>query len=427
MNGAFEPQGEVAGVRSGALSEVRLRVHRAAPYAISFALAVLVALMWVRLIGHVVDYWDGVSTDRREDFVAFYAAASQVRDGFAFTIYQPEMIAEVEEVLLGRAAGRHDGLAFMNPPFVAGMLQPLTFLPYGVAQAVWFAVSALAVACSIALLWPDLRMLRRRWALAFALAAIASYPVFMSLLYGQLSPLVLVGWALAYRFGAQGRPGRAGVALAVSLVKPQLAVVPLLYLVVMGRWRALGGFACGAAALVVLSALLAGPHVVFVDYPTLLFRSVFWREEFGVNRSDMFGWHAFLLRSLPTAVADLGPVLTALLSVATLLAAVAIWRRQRSLDDVWAPMIAVGAATVLVSPHIHTHDLLILILPAALLAVHRRDAIAVAASGLLLFAVPMAMIRVNLATPLLALALAVALAEVFRAKQEVRVSTRVAL
>jgi hypothetical protein len=69
-------------------------------------------------------------------------------------------------------------------------------------------------------------------------------------------------------------------------------------------------------------------------------------------------------------------------------------------------MLAVAAATILVSPHTHTHDLLILMLPAALIAAHRRDAVSIVAAALLLFAVPMAMLGVNLATPMLAAALA---------------------
>jgi hypothetical protein len=354
---------------SGHTSLIGARLHDAAPHLMNVALAVVAAGFWARLIAHVIDYWDGISIDRREDFVAFYAAASQVRDGLASTIYQPDVIARVEEAALGRSAGRVDGLAFMNPPFVAGIMQPLTLLPYGVAQAVWFAASALAVAVSIALLWPDLRKLRRRWALAFALAAIASYPVYMSMLYGQLSPLVLLAWVLSYRLGAKGHPVAAGLALSLSLVKPQLAVVPVLYLLVTGRWRVLAGFAGGALGWAALSAALAGPRMAFVGYPAFLLHSLRWSDEFGVNRIDMFGWHAFFMRELPGSGAMLDLLPAAALSLITLAAAVFVARRRRSVDELWAPALAIAAATILVSPHIHTHDLLILMLPAAQIVV----------------------------------------------------------
>jgi len=383
------------------------RAGRVGAYLAIAALALLTASLWGYLIAHVVDYWDGTSSELREDFVAFYAAGRLVRDGFGDAIYQPEAVAQVEEALLGRPAGRHGGLAFMNPPFVAGLFQPFSLLSYGIAQAVWFGVSAAVVVASIALLWPDLRSLRRRWALAFALASLASFPVFSSLVYGQLSSLVLLSWVLSYRFSRQGHELPSGLALAMSFIKPQLAVVPALYLLATGRWRSLGGFAAGAAALLVLSVALTGPQVVFVDYPSFLLESLQWREEFGVNRIDMFGWRSFLIRVLPSSGEALRLGLTVALSIATLAAALVVWRRRRSLDDLWAPTLALAAATILVSPHVHTHDLQILMLPAALLAAQRRDAVAVAVAALLLFAIPMGMFGVNLATPALAAGLAI--------------------
>ena len=400
---------------SGTISALAsARAGRAGAYLVIAVLALLTAGLWGYLIAHVVDYWDGTSSELREDFVAFYSAGRLVRDGLGDTIYQPEVVAQVEEALLGRPAGRHGGLAFMNPPFVAGLFQPFTVLSYGTAQAVWFGVSALVVAASLALLWPDLRKLRRRWALAFALASLASFPVFSSLVYGQLSSLVLLSWVVSYRLSRQGREVPAGLALAASLIKPQLAIVPALYLLATGRWRALGGFAAGAAALVGLSVALTGADVVFVGYPAFLIESLQWQEEFGVNRIDMFGWRSFLIRTLPASGEAVRLALTVALSIATLAAALVVWRRRRGRDELWAPILALAASTILVSPHVHTHDLQILMLPAALLAAQRRDGVAVAAAGLLLFAIPLGMFGVNLATPALAAGLAIVAAMALR-------------
>jgi hypothetical protein len=366
------------------------------------ALGLLAAGVWARLIAHVIDYWDGISEDRREDFVAFYAASMQVKRGFASTIYDPQIIGGVEETVLGRTAGRVDGLAFMNPPFVAGAMQPLALVSFGVAQAIWFAVSAVMVAACIALLWPDLRRLRGRSAVMFAIAAVASYPVYMSMLYRQLSPLILLAWVLAYRLGVRGHAMLAGAALSLALIKPQFAVVPVLYLLVTSRWRMLAGFAIGALVLAASSAALAGPYVSFIGYPAYLLETLRWREEFGVNRLDMFGWHAFIIRSLPGFDPTIGLLLTAVLCALTLIAAIVIWRQPHRCDEMWAPALAIAAATILISPHSHTHDLLVLMLPAALLAGRRGDAVSMAGAALLLFAVPMGLVGVNIATPMLA-------------------------
>jgi hypothetical protein len=373
-------------------------------------LGVQVAVSWSYLIAHVVDYSDGASDELREDFVAFYAAGTMVGVGIGGAIYQPQAVAFVEQAILGRPAGRETGLAFMNPPFVAGLIEPLTELSYGKAQAVWFGISVLAVAISLAALQPELRKMGGGRAAIFALAALASFPVYASLLYGQLSPLVLLSWVIFYRLSVSGRYGRAGIALAASLIKPQLAFVPLLYLVTTRRWRALGGFVVGAAVLAGVSVLLAGGKTTFVEYPAMLARSIGWRQEFGMNRPNMFGWNAFLTRVLPPDDQMVILLLTLLTSAVTLFLAILVWRRQPDLDDGSRPALALAAATILASPHMHQHDLEILLLPAALLAAYRRDSAGLAVPAVLLFVLPLATIGPNLAPPLLAAVLLVVVA-----------------
>ena len=300
----------------------------------------------------------------------------------------------------------------MNPPFVAGMFVPLTGMSYGHAQAVWFAVSAAAIVASIALLWPEFRGRGRSWSSVFVLAALTSLPVFWSLLYGQLTPLVLLSWVLFYRLSSSGREGSAGLVLAAAWIKPQLAFVPLLFLLATGRWRALAGHAAGGAVLLVASTLLAGANTTFVQYPAFLLHSLQWTQEFGVNRLNMVGWSSFFLRVLPEAP-ETARVLSVVLAGATLVAAAALWRQRRRLDAGSAPVLALAIAAVLTSPHVHTHDLAVLLLPAAAVVAHRRDALAYLVPALLFFIIPAATFAPNVITPLLALVLAIALANAF--------------
>ncbi|MBI4570859.1 MAG: DUF2029 domain-containing protein [Chloroflexi bacterium] len=384
--------------------------QKVVPLLLALALVAQVAWSWSHLIAHVVDYADGASDERREDFVAFYAAGTMIGEGLGSAIYQPQIVASVEHSILGRAAGRGTGLAFMNPPFVAGLVRPLAELSYGQAQAVWFGVSVLAVALSLALLRPELRRMGRGRAALFGLAALASFSVYASLLYGQLSPLVLLSWVTFYRLSVSGRYGTAGLALAASLIKPQLAFVPVVYVITTRRWRALGGLAIGATVLACVSVVLAGARTTFMEYPSVLARSIGWRGEFGTNRVNMFGWNSFFTRVLSPDEQTLTLLLTVVLSVFTLILAVLVWRKQAYLGDGSRPMLALAAATILASPHMHKHDLQILLLPAALLAAYRPDAAGLAVPALLLFLLPLATIGPNLAPLLLTAVLAVVVA-----------------
>ncbi len=364
------------------------------------ALAVA-GITWALLLLHVADYWDGASDELREDFVAYYAAASLIERGIPDAIYDPDIVADVEESILGRPAGRSNGLVFLNPPFIAGALQPLVRLPYGQAQAVWFAITAAVVAASIALLWPELRRLPRPWGVIFAIGALASLPVFWSLLYAQLTPFVLLSWVGFYRLYASKHEGPAGFVLALSLVKAHLVIAPLLFLLVKGRWRAIAGFTAGAALFVGGSVAFVGWETAFRDYPALLIRSLSWQSEFGVNRVHMLSWSSMLLTLFPTMglMTKLG--ISLLLSAATFLAAGLVWRSRERLDDGVLPVTALAVATVVGAPHVHLQDMQIFLLPAALFVACRRDVVGLLGAVLLLFAIPASSFGPNVAPLLL--------------------------
>ena len=137
-----------------------------------------------------------------------------------------------------------------HPPSAFVLVLPVAWLPWKEASALWAALMLAAIAGA----W---------WALgaspelAAALAPLTLLwpPAAWSL--GQLTPLWLLGLALAWRL--RERPAGAGAAIALaSLTKflPALSLVPLL---AVGRWRALRGFAAvWAATLAVLLLLRPG-------------------------------------------------------------------------------------------------------------------------------------------------------------------------
>jgi hypothetical protein len=372
----------------------------------------LAATRWQQVVVLVADRWDGQTVERREDVVAYYAAGVLVAQGHGDALYQVEAVTGIEEDILGRPAGQHGGLAYLNPPFVAALFQPLAYLAYGRAQAIWFALSVLALLAAILLLQPELRRLPSSWAAALVLGALAAFPVFWSLLYGQSSSLILLSWALFYRLLKAGRDGPAGMVLAVALIKPHLALVPVLYLLAMGRWRALFAFGAGTVALAGASVALAGAEVTFVSYPKFLMASVGWENEYGVDRAHMYGWTAFFSTSLPEDGRTVALTLGAVASALTLLAATCVWRSHRSLDDAAQPMLALAIASILISPHIHAQDLQILLLP--LLIASRRDLLYSGPLLVFLLIPVSSVISVNATTAGLATCLAIAAAQGLR-------------
>jgi hypothetical protein len=378
----------------------QIRFKTAVPYVLLVLLALLAAWRWHGALDHVYDTWHGQQIDRREDVVAYYAAGQLVADGFADRIYQPETIAAVEETILGRPAGRAGGLVYLNPPYMAGMFQYLTELPYNQAQAAWFALNAFAFAASLALLWPDVRRLPRIWRAVAVVAALAAFPVSWSLVYGQCSSLVLLAWALFYRLTKSRHDLPAGLSLAGALIKPNLALVPLVSLVATRRWGALATLLVAAMALIGSSIALVGAHVTFVEYPVFLIGSLHWHDEYGIDRDHMYGWLGFfgsvlrLERIVATPLAGVASLVTV---------AAALLVSQRDQESA-RPLLALAIASILISPHLHAQDLQLLLVP--MLVASRRDLSVLGLPVLLVLLMPSNIVAVTIAPPVLAAVLA---------------------
>ncbi|HMQ31699.1 MAG TPA: glycosyltransferase 87 family protein [Chloroflexaceae bacterium] len=90
-------------------------------------------------------------------------------------------------------------------------------------------------------------------------------PLFQGLLIGQTTLLVLVALMFAELSYREGRDTRAGLLLALAILKPQVGILAIGYLLFeglrAGRWRVPGAFALASALLWGGTALLAGPQI----------------------------------------------------------------------------------------------------------------------------------------------------------------------
>lgn len=193
----------------------------------------------------------------------FYARWAGARGFFLQGIspYSQEVSLQIQEAFHGRPARPdEDQVLFAYPFYTVFVIAPLTLLPYGWAAAVWLALLEFGLLAALLLLldvyrWqpsPGLLIPIVGWTLLF-------YPHLRGILLGQFVVLIgvllaLVVWALTHR-----RDGLAGVALALTTIKPQvvLLVIPLLLLWAIGqrRWRFAGTFALTLGGLFAASFL----------------------------------------------------------------------------------------------------------------------------------------------------------------------------
>lgn len=152
---------------------------------------------------------------------------------------------------------RVDTMAFVYPAHAAFLLAPLAELPFKVARATLTAALPVLVALA-AWWWAELCGLRRgRW-LAIGLVA-CTWPAIWAYQQTQLTVVVVAAMAGACFLVARKRDFVAGLLLAVATMKPNLAALLILWLLVQmamqRRWRFLLGFTVPTLAL--LGASLA--------------------------------------------------------------------------------------------------------------------------------------------------------------------------
>jgi hypothetical protein len=297
------------------------------------------------------------------DFTALYAGGECVLKGLGPQLYQSQTQAQLQR---GFAVTIRQGpLPFTHPPFEAALFAPLALLSYSTAFWIWNALSGLALLGFVLLLRPSIPRLRA-WSEALPfLAGLAFFPVFICLLQGQDSLLLLLLLGLAFVAMKGGREFLAGICLGLALFRFQLALPVMAVVLVRRRWRLLGGFALSAAALAGISAALVGWRQLW-SYPLQLLQISQAQAAAAMNPKNMPN-----LRGMIAGLAGDGNfahVLLAAASLALLAWAAGKWHAQarRPGFDLGFGLTVVVA--VLVSYHLMAHDLSVLLLPLLLAA-----------------------------------------------------------
>jgi alpha-1,2-mannosyltransferase len=296
---------------------------------------------------------------RGPDFFIYYASSLLLLNRGPGATYDFAVQKQFQDQVTGQWTGHFILLPQILPPWVTLIFYPLGLLPYRAAYIAWGATILVLVGIAIAIL---LRAggLRGRPALLGAAAAAASLPVFILLLQGQSDAPMIAAVAAAALAWKTAHLARAGAFAALGLVKPQLLLLlPVLFLV-RRSWRAVVAFSLGCVALVAISLLVYGIDANLAWLRVLAPWAFAGQANFPVDTQSQFSLRGILL------LLGLPPAVQLSLLVVGFLAVAAILFRSRS--DPRLQLALAIAASVVLSPYQHAHDLALLIVPGLLLA-----------------------------------------------------------
>jgi hypothetical protein len=214
-------------------------------------------LLWLAVAAGTYAGWIH-GADHRDLYPLWAGARFALLEGR--DLYDPDTTLRIQETLYGgRLPPERDQQGFAYPAILVPLLIPFWLVPnVEVATAAWEATSVLML---LAALWlaRDVRGFVPPWLLALLL--IWFYPLLM-IFQAQVTAIPLLSLALGFWAWRKNRDVLAGLALVPALIKPDLALIPILLLCGFAlrerRWRMLGAFVGGGLALLMGSFAING-------------------------------------------------------------------------------------------------------------------------------------------------------------------------
>jgi len=281
------------------------------------------------------------------DFASFWTASQLALEGRAADAWSMTQHAAVQAAKFGKDAGY---AAFFYPPPYLLLCLPLALLPYLLALVAWLAITFLA--------W--LHMVRG-WlaatgASALGLVPVVAFPaVLVNMGHGQngfLTAALMGGGALLQ----PTRPWLAGVLFGGLVIKPQLAMLLPLYLLMARDWRCFIATGLTAIALCLLSLAAFG----FPVWQAFLANA---DNATAVLSQNTVGYHK--MQSLFAAARLFGAPDSVAMALQIAMAALLVWLlyRLRAAGSGLANGAALCTASLLATPFVLDYDLTLLAVP----------------------------------------------------------------
>jgi hypothetical protein len=192
------------------------------------------------------------------------------------------------------------------------------------------------------------------------LMILVAFPVFQNFYAGQVNLLLMLAVGEFIHALVHNRPGRAGIWLALLLLKPQTLILIVPVLLVQRNWKTIVSFGITSALVGLLSFVLIGVKGLDGFSASWL---VAGQSNVTVAPENMINWRMLALRLGVLTLPILGWILAAAGIAATLFLTFVIWRKPvlPGSPDYILAWFGTIAATLLLAWHSHAHMGVILI------------------------------------------------------------------
>ena len=287
--------------------------------------------LWAASVTYISQY--AVRNDFRLDYAAATIGIKQTYDRLYDQAAQAAAIAG-----LGRGFNPQP---FISLPPLAWLVTPLLLLPFQAALVVWTLLLLAALVWTWYLLAPPGRFVRA----AHLVLLLGVFPVAFGVMVGQPGAWVAAAVATAWWLIKHDRPAWAGLVLSLLVLKPQLALLVPLCLLVSGHARTFGAWLVAMVfiGLVTLALLGSGGLALYQDV---------------LAQTSTPAWDITRQYSISGHL-GLGLALHVVQVVVVAVALLAAWRHRARGPEI--PIAAGIAGSLLSTPYLGFQDFLMLI------------------------------------------------------------------
>jgi len=309
--------------------------------------------IWIRLINDPKERTGS-------DFIAFYSAGRVAQNEGMARVYDPALQQKIQEEQVGFPLATGQVLLYNHLPFLIPILKSLVTLNYVDSFYRWTFILITIYVASILFLSLTLHKtgINKKQIVLTATGCLLFLPLFFSLMNGQDTAFLLLG-ATIWMYGLiSGKELLAGVGLSLATVRPHIALllaIPMFY----RHRRTFLGFVISSGILALISVALLGLDGIREFINIILLSGG--GEWYGMKENAMYNLIGLLTRTAPWLGAGTIRTIGWIVYGMAFVLLCSLWnRKSETVENLIGLSIIITLFTV---PHLHLHDLALLIIP----------------------------------------------------------------
>lgn len=198
------------------------------------------------------------------DFLAYYSVGEIAKSGETADIYNPESLKLIQDKIISNNSESQGFMTYLNPPYFAFFLIPLSFFNVGEAQILWLSITII-MASVVAYTITKKINANKKYQIALFFVLITSFPFWQNYRQGQLGILLLFFILLSINQYNKKRYFFSGALLSILFIKPHIAVLAIIGLLLYKKSKVIYGMLLATVATIIIFLPFTGINLYF-DY-----------------------------------------------------------------------------------------------------------------------------------------------------------------